>query len=258
MGMRTFKAYFKKEIIESWRQYRYIVLAAGFIGFAILDPVLMKLLPTLLATQLPKEFVSLISYDPTQAVQNYMNKEVFQMVTLFVALGLMGIFSEEIRNQRLVFPYSKGALVRGISLAKFFHYTLAIFVFCCCGFFLNTYYANLLFAGEQVGYGQMLAAGCLFSVYFAFIVALLFYLSSLTKRGMIAGLSVLLFSYLSPVVSSIFPRAQSLVPYTLLQQAMQLEKMNLEIVLQVLLAVIIYIIILQWLTIRRMKRVEVI
>ena len=52
--MRTFKAYFEKEIMESIRQYRYLVLAVGIIVFAILDPLMLKLLPKILANQYPE------------------------------------------------------------------------------------------------------------------------------------------------------------------------------------------------------------
>ena len=116
----------------------------------------------------------------------------------------------------------------------------------------------MLFKGDMVKYFDTIVAGSLFAIYFAFIIALLFYISSLVKKGIIAGLIVILFSYISPSIGSMLPKLKNWVPYNLLQQAMQLKMMDQGAVIQTILVILLYIIILQWLTIRRMKRVEVI
>jgi ABC-2 type transport system permease protein len=73
MKMITFKAYFKKEIMESKRQYKYIILAVGIIAFAILDPVMLKLLPKILENQLQGQgdLNLLIVSTPKAAINNY-------------------------------------------------------------------------------------------------------------------------------------------------------------------------------------------
>ncbi|AZR72104.1 hypothetical protein BBF96_01065 [Anoxybacter fermentans] len=254
--MRTFKAYFRKEIIESWRQYRYLILVVGFIFFAILGPVMIKLLPVILKGKIPEELIRLINFTPLEAARSYM-KDVFQIVNLFVVLSLMGIFSDEINNQKLVFPYSKGARIEGIVLAKFSHYAITIFICSLLGFALNTYYVNSLFKGDRVSYAQMMGSASLFALYYIFTIALLFFLSSLTRRGIAAGITVLLFNYLSPLVLQLF-RLQGWVPHTLVIQANRLGMVDSGLLKQILVSVIFYILILQWLTIRKMKKVEVV
>ena len=76
MKMTTFKAYFKKEIMESKRQYKYIILAVGIIAFAIIDPFMLKLLPKILEKQLQGDLSSLFIATPKSAINNYI-KESF-------------------------------------------------------------------------------------------------------------------------------------------------------------------------------------
>ncbi len=69
--MTTFKAYFKKEIMESSRQYKYIILAVGIIAFAILDPFMLKILPKILEKQSQGDLSSLFVATPKSAINSY-------------------------------------------------------------------------------------------------------------------------------------------------------------------------------------------
>ncbi len=254
--MRTFKAYFKKEIIESWRQYRYLVLAVGFIFFAIADPLMLKILPTILKNQIPAEMMQFMQFDPVQAVANYM-KDIYQLGNLFVILSLMGIISDEIGQEKLVFPYSKGSKSEGFVLAKSIHYSLTLLFLILVGFILNTYYVNLLFEGVIIGYADTLRSGLLFAIYYIFTISLLLLFSSFTRKGLVAGMIVLLFNYIEPVLYNIKGLADWL-PYNLVRQANMLGDLNMSIAWKSILITLLYAIILQVLTIWRMKRVEVI
>lgn len=256
--MGTFKAYFRKEMIESWRQYRYLVLGIGFLIFAILDPVMLKMLPYLLKSQIPPELAGVLSvqFTPLQAAQNYFS-ELVEMVPLFTILGMMGIFADELREQRLVFPYSKGASAREMVLAKYAHYALFIIIAILAGFMLNWIYVNILFEGENVALASMVFSALLYALFYLFTIAVLFLVSSLVRRGIVAALTVLVGTYLSGLVAGIQSIARW-VPYTLTTQANQLGQMDNGIVLTTALIACGYIVILLWFTIRRMKTVEVI
>ena len=256
--MRTFKAYFKKEVIESWRQYRYIVLATGFIIFAITDPIMLKFLPILLKSEIPPEMAGLltIKFAPVQAFVNYI-ADIFQMVPLFLFLGLMGSIGDEIKNQRLVFPYSKGAGAPGIVLAKYVHYSLVTIVSALSGFLIAAYYSNLLFEGDKVNYLNAVNSAMLDALFFIFGIALLFFVSSLLKRGTPAAIITIVFFYFMPILTKI--KALVIwVPSTLSTQAGLLDAADPAIITRNVLITAGYTLILLFLTIRRMEKVEVI
>jgi ABC-2 type transport system permease protein len=103
--MGTFKAYLKKEIVESIRQYKYIVLLVGILFFAISDPIMMKLLPKILKSQTNGDLSSLFVVSPTIVLQNYI-KNLFQLGAMFIVFTAAGSLCDEISTQKLVFPYS--------------------------------------------------------------------------------------------------------------------------------------------------------
>ena len=131
--MTTFKAYFKKEIMESKRQYKYIILAIGIIVFAIINPVMLKLLPKILGQQLKGDLSSFIVSTPKAAINDYI-KSLFQIGTLFIIFTLGSNLNEEINEEKLIFPYSKGSQPAGIVLAKIIHYTIVVTILTFIGF----------------------------------------------------------------------------------------------------------------------------
>src|SRR5689334_9294992 len=139
--MGTFKAYFKKEILESIRQYRYIVLAVGILFFSIADPIMMKLLPTILKAQLHGDLSSLFVTNRRIVMQSYV-KDLFQLGAMFVVFTAANSLSDEISTQKFVFPYAKGSSPWGIVLAKISHYSITIIILTICGFTINHYYTN--------------------------------------------------------------------------------------------------------------------
>lgn len=254
--MRTFKAYFKKEIIESIRHHRYLVLFFGFVLFSIMDPIIVKLMPMLLKGQIPEELINQIVFNPIDGANNYM-KDVFQFTNIIVIMSLMGIINDEITTQKFGFPWSKGAKAEGVVLAKFFHYSIVIFFSAIVGFVVNTYYINFLFEGDKVSYWTMLQSALLFTQYFVFTIAFLFFLSSMFKRGVGAAIIVLLFNYFTPMFINILSWTQW-IPHTLVIQANLKNPLNPNIISQTFFITSVYIIILIALTIRRVRRVEII
>lgn len=238
--MDTFTAYFKKEVLESSRQYRYLVLGIGIIMFAVLDPVMLKLLPSMMKGQLPVDISSLFVITQRYSMQNYV-KDLFQVGNLFVTLSLMGVLSDEAAGGRLVFPYSKGARPWGIVLAKFIHYSAVIALFIFAGFALNYYYASILFKGDYVTAVQDVNSALFIVLYYVFNVSLIIFLSSLFKKSLIAGISALAVSYFMPLLSNI-DWAEKFIPYTLIKTASAFKAPGESILITVLSSVILIII----------------
>ena len=149
--MPTFKAYLKKEIIEAITQYKYIILAASFLFFAISDPIMVKILPEILKSQLTQGSGDINALLPpiTQltGMQNYI-KNLFQIVTLVIIFTTCSGLSDEITTEKLIFPYSKGGLPNGIIFAKLTNYTVALTIFTFMGFLINYFYSGILLKGN--------------------------------------------------------------------------------------------------------------
>lgn len=217
MEMAAFKAYLKKECIESIRQYRYIIFAVGIIGFAILDPVMLKLLPKLMGDKIPGDLSSLMVFTPKSTLNSYI-KDLNQIGIMVAAFALGGILCEERTSEKFVFPYSKGSSPAGIVLAKFIYYTIMISLFIVLGFIIAYYYAGILFKGEKVGIVGVLDSALLISIYFIFVISLSMLLSSIVKKGVTAGFITLITVFIISSISGI-KAIDKFLPCTLVTNA---------------------------------------
>ena len=215
--MTTFKAYFKKEIMESKRQYKYIILAVGIIAFAILDPFMLKSLPKILENQLQGDLSSLFIATPKSAINNYI-KDLFQIGNLFIIFTLASTLNDEINGEKLVFPYSKGSNPVGIVLAKIIHYTIVVTILTFIGFLTCYYYGSILFKGEEVALSGVMNSAILMSVYYFFNIALVTLFSSFVKKGVTAGFITLMITFLSAALVNLNTIGK-LMPYKLVQGA---------------------------------------
>src|SRR4030042_3138875 len=119
--MKSFKAYFKKEIVEAKRTHKYLVLFIGIIFWpAILNPLTLKLLPLLMKNYMPPDLIGMFStFTRDAAFQSFLN-DSFQIGMIVMALALMGLVANEVRLKRLVFPYSREQILTVLYLRKIF------------------------------------------------------------------------------------------------------------------------------------------
>jgi ABC-2 type transport system permease protein len=255
--MSTFKAYFKKEILESKTQYKYMILAVSFLFFAILDPIMVKLLPEILKSQLTQGSGDINALLPpiTQltGMQNYI-KDLFQIVTLVIIFTTCNGLSDEITTEKLIFPYSKGSLPIGIIIAKLINYTLALTIFTFIGFLVNYYYSGLLLKGNSVAFSSVLLSATLLSIYYFYTITLILFFSSIMKKGVITGIIVLFINYFSVVFIGI-KNISKFIPYKLVESASQFKYINLTTTIS---SVFILSILFISLTLIRMNKVDIV
>lgn len=251
--MKTFKAYFKKEIIESIRNYKYLVLAIGLLIFAVLDPIMLKLLPDILKSQVPIDLGALFKVDRAYAVTNYI-KDLYQIGLLVVVFTFSGTLGEELWGHKLVFPYSRGANPKALVLAKFIHHVLSITILVFLGFILNYYYASVLFSGGDININKVLTSAALISAYYAFSLSLLLLFSSLFKKSVFSGILVLIICYLLGTLSFV-DKIKDFSPYNLISLA---YKFSFNGSIKGLTATFIISLIFILLTMYRLKKAEVI
>lgn len=251
--MRTFKSYFKKEIMESLRQYRYITLGVGILIFAILDPIMLKLLPSILKNQIPGDITSLFNITPAYAIANYI-KDLVNIGNLFVIFTLGGILSDEIHGQKLVFPYSSGSTPVGIVIAKVTHYVLAVTIFTFIGFLTAYYYIGILFTGDMLSLAGVMKSAALMSLYYTFNITLVTLVSSFVKKGIAAGFTALILNFIAMAAVKL-KGIEKFIPYKLVEKANLMTLEGTGITICTVMAVSIVFVII---TIYRMNRAEVI
>jgi len=251
--MITFKAYFKKEIMESKRQYKYIILAVGIIAFAILNPFMLKLLPKILEQQLKGDLSSLFIATPKSAINEYI-KSLFQIGTLFIIFTLGSNINEEINEEKLVFPYSKGSMPAGIVLAKIIHYTIVVTLLTFIGFLTCAYYGSILLQGEKVALSGIINSALLMSLFYFFNITLVTLFSSIVKKGVIAGFITVMITFTSVIFVNLNTIGK-FMPYKLVEGANQftLENYSYTIAFSIMCSILFIIA-----TIFNMNKVEVI
>ena len=200
--MSTFKAYFKKEIIESIRQYKYLIIAIGLIFFAVSDPIMLKMLPSILKGQSNIDISSIMKINGQTALQNYI-KDLFQLGNIIVVFTLSGILGKEVSEGKLIFPYTKGCSPVGMVLAKIIHYIIAVTIVTFLGSMVNFYYVNVLFNGNTVSFMGVVYSALCISLFFDFNIILIAFFSSIFKKDIIAGIMVLFLSYFLLIFQSL-------------------------------------------------------
>ena len=254
--MRSFKAYFKKEILEAARTNKYLILFVCTIFWALMDPLMLKLLPLFLKNYLPADLAVLFStFTRDTAFQTFL-KDLFQIGTLFIVLSLMGLLSNEVYLKKLVFPYSRGANPAGVVLAKYIHYAATISLFILIAFLTNYFYINRLFTGGILSIEIALKSSLLYILYFSVLLSMLLYLSSLFRRGLIAGISVLVFVYSLSIFNQ-FKAIRVYLPNYLLFKANDVGHIFDNSLIPTIIVSFSLIILLVFFSILRMKKVDV-
>jgi ABC-2 type transport system permease protein len=254
--MKSFKAYFKKEILESVRTNKYLILFIGIVFWALLDPLMLKLLPLLMKNYLPPDIAVMFStFTRDTAFQTFLN-DLFQIGTLFIAFTLMGLLSNEVSLKKLVFPYSRGANPAGVVLAKYIHYTVTISLFILIAFLTNYFYINRLFTGGILSIGIVLKSSLLYILYYSVLLSILLYLSSLLKRGIIAGITVLVLGYTLSIFNQ-FKVVRAYLPNYLLLKAADIGYIFDNSLISTVIISFCIIILLIFLSILRMKKIDV-
>ncbi len=254
--MNSFKAYFKKEILEAARTSKYLILFIGPVFWALLNPLTLKLLPVILKNYLPVELITMFStFTRDSAFESFLG-DLFQIGTLFIVLSLMGLFSNEIHVKKLVFPYSRGVNPSGIVFAKYIHYLVTISLFILIAFLTNYFYITRLFSGGILTITIVLKSSLLFIFYYWVLLSILIFFSSILKRGLIAGIIVLVLAFDMSILNQ-FETIRAYFPNYLIFKASDiLNIFDNSLILTGIVSISIIILFIS-LSIRRMKKIDI-
>jgi ABC-2 type transport system permease protein len=119
--MRAFIAFFKKEILESFRCGRFTILGILFLAFGIMNPAIAKLTPWLLET-LAAELeesgmtVTAVTVDALTSWTQFFKNIPMALIAFVLIYG--GIFVKEYEKGTLVLMLTKGLARYKVILSK--------------------------------------------------------------------------------------------------------------------------------------------
>lgn len=213
----------RREIIEGIRTYKFLVLAIGIVLYAVLDPVMLKILPKLLENQTPGLDISkLMAFDQKAAVQNYM-KSLTQIGILAAAFTFMKSTSEELKNGTLVQSIISGLKPSVWIGAKILVYGTTLLLLATAGMLLNAAYAGSLFGSGGIDYIAVIKSGLWFGLYFVMLLCVEIFTGCLTKSPAVTAIAGLAVAWLLPPFTGLLG-IQHYSPVMLLNDANALSK----------------------------------
>lgn len=247
-----------KELRYGLRNSRFLILMAGFLFFAILTPVMLKLiLPAILQSQMPgltEETLNMI-IDQSQlgSIRSYMG-DVFEIGSIIVAFSLCGLIAQEIRDNTLIMPLCSGKRIGGVIAAKMLVFGSVLLLVPTLAMLVTYGYSGLLFSFE-VGIGPVIRGGLLQGLFMVFLLTCLVFWGVIFQKPIAAG-----FSSLATVFGLHFLGGalsiQSYLPAGLLKEAELLQEKPGNDMLLIILITAGLIFLLVTFVLARLRRLE--
>ena len=247
-----------KEMRYAFRSGRVLILLASFLFFALLTPVMLKVvLPQILFGRSTGETAQVIGgfTNMTQigCVRNYM-EDVFQIGTLIVVFTLCGMTASEIREQTWVLPLCAGKRFGRMIGAKLLAFGTVLVLTPILALLADYSYSGLLF-GFEIGVFPILYGGLLQGVYMLFLLACLIMWGVLMKKPIPAGFLTLATAYGIHFIASLL-NVVVWTPSGLLEEAVKLTPTATPSLFIPLAVTLLLVIVMIALTLSRFKRME--
>lgn len=211
-------AFLSKEWRELFRQARVFIILAPLFFFAILNPVMIKLLPRILGPQLG-QLAQVIQVSAADAIQGYF-KNVGDISLFVFVLALMGTVAEE-RAAGVYHILFSRHVRRWQSVAAKYLVNLAVVTAGLIGSaLLARYYVGVLFAASLPA-ADFIVAALIDAAYYAFVLGMLLLFSAVVKRGFTAGIATLVLTMMLPLLGYI-PELGHYLPHSLLGSAISI------------------------------------
>jgi ABC-type transport system involved in multi-copper enzyme maturation permease subunit len=247
-----------KELRYALRSGRILILFASFLFFALLTPVMLKIvLPMVLSGQfsgdVPQAIGGLTDMTQLDCIRNYM-EDVLQIGTIIIAFTLCGLTASEIRDNTWVLPLCSGKRFERMIGAKLLVFgTLLIFV-PIIALLADYGYSGILY-GFEIDLQPILFSGLLQGIYVLFLLSCLMMWGVLLKRPIPAGFMTLAVAFGIHFVSSLL-RFEEWTPSGLLAHADRLTPTLDSALFIPLVMTVILIVLMLALTLSRLKCME--
>lgn len=166
--MRDLMINMKKEWMEAARTKKLIGIVALAMFFSILGPVMLRLTPFLLEEVSGMNLSGMIQLSQIAAMKDF-HGDMYQLFSVVLIIIVSNVWINEVKNETMVIPVSKGVQVSSILLAKSLTYGLLVMGLMVVSYLINYYYAGLIFGFRMDAY-QALTSGLLMGLYYSFMV----------------------------------------------------------------------------------------
>ncbi|WP_188207306.1 ABC transporter permease [Alkalibacillus aidingensis] len=193
---------FKKELLENWRNFKWIWVPIVFILFAIMDPLTAYFLPRILETVggLP-EGATIDFPMPSVAEAMMMSFNQLGMIGVLITIVIsMGLVSSELKSGVYELILSKPVSYTNYITAKFTSILLLVSVALLASILVAWYYINILFG--SISFTQILISTFFFIIYFMLILGIVMLFNTFFKsQGMVAFLSIVTIIAINAITS---------------------------------------------------------
>lgn len=247
-----------KELRYALRSGRILILFASFMFFALLTPVMLKIvLPMVLSGQfsgdVPQAIGGLTDMTQLDCIRNYM-EDVLQIGTIIIAFTLCGLTASEIRDNTWVLPLCSGKRFERMIGAKLLVFGSLLILVPIIALFADYGYSGILY-GFEIDLLPILFSGLLQGIYVLFLLSCLMMWGVLLKRPIPAGFMTLAVAFGIHFVSSLL-RFEEWTPSGLLAHADRLTPTLDSALFIPLVMTVILIVLMLALTLSRLKCME--
>lgn len=247
-----------KELRYAIRSGRALILLASFLFFALLTPVMLKVvLPMVLSSQLSHGAAQSLGGldDMTQldCIRNYMD-DVLQIGTIIISFTLCGLTASEIRDNTWVLPLCAGKRFEMMLWAKLLVFGALMIMIPVLALLIDYGYSGLLF-GFEIKVMPILFGGLLQGIYVLFLLTCLMMWGVLLKRPVPAGFMTLATAFGLHFISALL-NVQSWTPTGLLAEAQKLMPSASPSLFLPLSVTIVLMIFMMAFTLSRLRHME--
>ena len=253
------RAIIKAEILSGLRNYRFLIVAASFLFFAVMTPVMTKLvLPGVLRSAYPdiapEVMEAMFSMTHAESIRSYLS-DIFQIGTLIVAFVFSGIIAQELSERTLILPVCTGKRYGEIVVAKILVNGTILMLTTTAAAMANYYYSGLMFGFTMTSISAVLRAGLLQGLYMVFVLSMLMLVGAVVRKHIATGLLTLIPAYGIGVIGSLL-RIDRFLPSGLMTEAQMLALLPSTAMLQSVICTVAVIVVTVAFTTLRLGNME--
>lgn len=202
--MMQWKTLFKKEMLENWRNYKWIWVPLVIILVSIMDPITTYYLPLIIDSVggLPDGTVlEMPTPLPSEVIMMSLG-QLSSFGVLIIVLMMMGTISGEIKSGVSELVLVKPITYKNYVTSKWASFLLLVWVSLFVALIASWYYINLLFG--ELSFLSLLQTTLFYGLWLTLVVTLaIFYNTLVQTPGLVAALTIITIMVMS-IITSIF------------------------------------------------------
>lgn len=206
---------FKKEMLESSRNYKWIWVPVSLILLGIMDPITTHFMPIILDSvgNLPEGAVIEIPTPPPAEVMMMSIGQYNLIGTLIIVLTTMSLISGELKSGVAELVLVKPVKYTNYVTAKWSANLVLLWASYLLGMISSWYYINLLFG--DLSFSHVIVGSMFYGIWLTFVVTVTIFVSTLFKFpglvGFISIILVIVMTVLTNVLSHILEWSPALI-----------------------------------------------